>query len=520
MTPSIVGNEDPSSVPTDAELVAATLGGDRHALGLIYDRYSDRIHTMCVHMLDDHDEAADVTGEVFLVAFQRLPQLRDPDRLRPWLFAICRHEVFRRSKRRSRVRLTGEVHDMDLAAPTPDDDTGVDAAALALLVREAAAGLDDRDRLVLELQLEGLEGADLADAMGTSASTSYQHVHRMRERMERSLGALLVARQGRADCADLDRLLAGWDGTFSVIWRKRVARHVDGCDVCERRRTAVPATLFGTAGASPLLVTPTSVRTRVLGDAVVGGRVRGAARWRRDGFPPASEPSRNRALLGVAAGLLLILGAIVSFHVLGDDPVNISTSDTPASTTTSSSTTVGAPTSGSPTTLVAAPTVPGETTTTSTTAAAPTTTARSTATTAPAPPTTARPTTTLAPTTTTSSTSTSTTTTTVVPPTVRLSGPTVLYARASNGGVCANQAFTATVSTATKVSVFLRWTAGAASGSVAMTRSRLSNRWTATVDVPFGTSGAVTLVAEATSGGALGRSNTLTAAATACPIIG
>ena len=144
------------------------------------------------------------------------------------------------------------------------------------------SGLDDRDRLVLELQLQGVEGDDLAAALGTSTSTSYQHVHRMRERLERSIGALLVARQGRSDCDELDRLLSSWDGRFSVLWRKRVARHVDGCDICEHRRAGVPAALFGTAGASPLLVTPTSVRDRVLSTAVVGGGPGGLGprRWR------------------------------------------------------------------------------------------------------------------------------------------------------------------------------------------------------------------------------------------------
>ena len=144
------GSNDP--YPTDAQLVAATLGGDRQALGHIYDRYSDRIYTMCVHMLGDRDEAADVCSEVFVVAFGRLDQLRDPARLRPWMYAICRHEVFRRTKRRGRVRLVDEVSEMDRAAEYHDLDAvaaEANQAGLALVVREAAAGLDDRDRLVL-----------------------------------------------------------------------------------------------------------------------------------------------------------------------------------------------------------------------------------------------------------------------------------------------------------------------------------------------------------------------------------
>ena len=41
---------------------------------------------------------------------------------------------------------------------------------------------------------------------------------------------------GRRDCPDLAGVLADWDGTFSVLVRKRVARHVDSCDICDRRK--------------------------------------------------------------------------------------------------------------------------------------------------------------------------------------------------------------------------------------------------------------------------------------------
>lgn len=526
----ITDNTDREQGPTDAQLVAATLGGDRQALGHIYDRYSDRIHTMCVHMLGDQDEAADVCGEVFLVAFQRLDQLRDPSRLRPWLYAICRHEVYRRTKRRGRIRLVEEVSEMDRVRHHEDSDTldASDAAALALVVQQAAAGLDDRDRLVLQLQLQGLEGDDLAAALGTSTSTSYQHVHRMRERMERSVGALLVARQGRADCNELDGLLSSWDGHFSVLWRKRVARHVDGCEVCERRRKAVPAALFGTAGASPLVVTPTSVRERVLGAAVVGGGGSsvggGGRRWRGDGFPPSADDSRRWTILAPVAGLVLLLLAGGLWALVGDDPVTVATADRSDSTTTSIATSTSSGDDAT-TTTAADPTTTSSLATTSVPVVVDTTVPSPSTSRAPRVTTTAvAPTTTAAPRTTTSASptsTTSTTTTTVAPPTLRLSGPSTLYDRAANGGTCANQVFSATITSAgVPASVTLRWTAGAATGTVAMLRNRSRNGWNGTIDLPFGTTGAVTIVAEATAGGSTGRSNTLSAVANPCPVIG
>lgn len=516
----------PGAGAADAEMVSAALAGDRDAFAAIYDAYADRIHTMCVHLLGDRDEAADVTGDVFLVAFQRLGQLREPSKLRSWLYAICRHEIYRRTEQRQRTHLVDEMNELERLGGSHDPvaDDSADPAELAGLLRAAAVGLDDRDRTVLELQLQGVDGEELAAAMGTSVSSGYQLVHRMRERLERSLGALLVARHGRGECNDLDQLLTGWDGTFSVVWRKRVARHVDRCEVCERRRRAVPATLFGTAGAAPLVATPTSVRTRVLDAAGVASSARAAERWRADGFPPG-DAGRNRRLplLAGAAALLLLLGGTIVAVALGQDDAAITVADrrgpvesAPAPTAPGATTSVvAAPGSAVPSSAAPSSTPPTTSSGQPTGTTAPIPTTRPGRTTVP----TSAPVTSTTMTTTTAAAT--TTTRAPAPPTLRLSGPTTLSARAATGGECANQQFRASILSGTPTAVTLRWTAGAASGSVAMARTRLAgNVWTATVHLPFGTTGSVSVRAEATAGGAIGASNTLPAVATACPVIG
>ncbi|MEX0767164.1 MAG: sigma-70 family RNA polymerase sigma factor, partial [Microthrixaceae bacterium] len=243
----------------DADLVGRFCAGDQQAFAEIYDRYATRVFTMCAHMLADRSAAEDICGDVFLIAAERLSQLRDPSRLKPWLFAIARRQVFLKTRRGSRSVLVREVSEMadDEALRTADTTSTTEASAeqaeLALLIAQAADGLEASDRLVLELVLQGLEGADLADALGLPASRAHLATFRMKERVGLSVGALVVARQGSQACEDLSNVLAAWDGKFSVLWRKRVSRHVDSCETCERSRKKVPAfVLEGAAGASPL----------------------------------------------------------------------------------------------------------------------------------------------------------------------------------------------------------------------------------------------------------------------------
>jgi len=253
----------------DAQLVASYLAGDRSALGSIYDRYGQSLFDTATAMTNSRDDASDMVQDVFVLAAERLGQLRDPSRLKPWLFAILRNEVYRRSRRRSRQSLTdfsAPEHDAMLpSTPSSSDavDDAIDGAELAELVRSAASGLDARDQLVLELSVrQGLSGDDLADALGVTAQQSYGLVHRMRERTERSLGAYCVARRGRKECEELDRILQGWSGDFTVLLRKRVSRHIDDCNTCERsRRRFAPLALVG---AAPAFAAPIGLRSSIL----------------------------------------------------------------------------------------------------------------------------------------------------------------------------------------------------------------------------------------------------------------
>ena len=198
----------------DAELVRAATAGDRGAFAAIYDRYADRLHDFCWSVLRDRDEAADATQDAFLVAAERLGQLRDPERLRPWLYAVARSQALRRARARS--RLAPEEDMTDLPDPTTGPEQAAQRADLRELVWNAAAGLSERDRALLDLHLRhGLEGADLGEAIGVEPAHAYVLLTRLRDQVERSLGALLVARLGRADCPDLSRLLTDWDGRFS-----------------------------------------------------------------------------------------------------------------------------------------------------------------------------------------------------------------------------------------------------------------------------------------------------------------
>ncbi len=301
---------EPADALDDANLAKAAARGDRRAFTAIYDRYADRLHDFCAGMLRDRDAAADCVQDVFVIAAGKLAALEDPDRLRAWLYAIARHEALACLKKRRRERPSDELP--DIVSAEPDLATIVARHELADLIEEAFGGLSDRDRTVYELAYRhGLDGQELADALGVSHTNARTLLGRVRDGIERSLGALLVCRRAKfepAACPGLWELLAAWDGVFTVLMRKRVARHIDDCAACEseRRRMVNPAALLGAVPVA--LPAPAWLRDEVLVEATAALPSPDSVEKR----PATGTSTTHRHLLRAALGAALALLGIAA----------------------------------------------------------------------------------------------------------------------------------------------------------------------------------------------------------------
>lgn len=358
-------------------LVAAALAEPTTGFAAIYDTYGARIHDYCHSILRQRDDAADASHDTFTIAFERLSQLRDPSRLTPWLYSIARSRCMNRISARNRQH---PVEDMEELTNPVDDATGpaIDTTELRQLVWDAAAGLAPEDRAVLDAHLRhGLTGADLAAALGVETKKANQMLHRMKQRMERTVGALVVIRHGRSACADLASLTN--DTTeLTPLLRKRIARHIDRCAVCDDHRSRYsPAALYATV---PILAPPAALRGRILEQASTapsparldpGTSQRSATdlAWDAAGFPAApvsttEPPTASRWLRAGGATVTLVVALVIgrSIGKALDTPPPDPAADRPTTTTAAPTTNPSTATSASPSGSTNPPTSPTSTT--------------------------------------------------------------------------------------------------------------------------------------------------------------
>jgi RNA polymerase sigma factor (sigma-70 family) len=350
----------------DRDIVAAIVAGNPAGLAQAYDRYAAPLFTYCRTLLRESADAADAVQDTFVIASAKVSGLRDPDKLRTWLYAVARNECYRRLRSREIAPGLDEVPDMT------DESAEVGANAerteLQYLVKDALTGLNPSEREVLELNLRhDYDSAELADALGVSRNHAHAMLSRARNQLKTSLGALLVARTGRQACAELDGMLASWDGQMSILLRKRVNRHIDSCDTCgeRRRRELTPAALFSLL---PLAALPPGFRDRVLrlcADSTpqsVQYRTKvtqQAGSFTTAGFPAATmAPSgrwravRRNTLLAAPAAIAMVAACVI-FVALA------ATGSNAANQMTISPLVIGAQNSGSPSTAISSPATPG-----------------------------------------------------------------------------------------------------------------------------------------------------------------
>ena len=110
----------------DADLVAATLSGNRDAFGHIVSRYQSLICSLAYSATGSLGQSEDLAQETFITAWKHLRHLRERNKLRAWLCGIARNRINNSLRRDGREPVHSaepleEIHDSASIEPLPHD---------------------------------------------------------------------------------------------------------------------------------------------------------------------------------------------------------------------------------------------------------------------------------------------------------------------------------------------------------------------------------------------------------------
>lgn len=149
----MTGRQTPDALE-DAHLIADFNAGNKdRAFTALVKKYQQRIYWVVRRLVPDHDDADDVTQEVFVKVYKALGDFRSDAQLFTWLYRIAVN-VAMNHKRRMKVRESVDIDEM-ISPPASTDaapDEVLEQSEYTHIVEEAIAALPEKQRIVFQLR--------------------------------------------------------------------------------------------------------------------------------------------------------------------------------------------------------------------------------------------------------------------------------------------------------------------------------------------------------------------------------
>lgn len=176
----------------DYELVKRAVDGDQKAFAELMERYRDAIFFMLLKMVNNRDDADDLTIEAFGKAFNRIEQYQPSYAFSTWLFKIASNnciDFLRKEKKKRMVSLDNSISGEDGDEMTfevrdvePDPEETLMKGQKAEKMREVVDKLKPRYReLVILRYFKEYSYEEIADELDLPLGTVKAQLFRARE---------------------------------------------------------------------------------------------------------------------------------------------------------------------------------------------------------------------------------------------------------------------------------------------------------------------------------------------------
>ena len=173
MTSAEVGPKVTVANPTDAELVESCLAGRRESFDVLVERHQRHVYQLCYRFVGNHEDASDLTQDVFVRAYRALRNFKGEASLGTWLYRIgvnvCLNKVGAKTPKPDSLDPLLAASDERIASPGESASDAVLRAERAVQVRAAIARLPKKQRATLILRIyHELPHEEIAGILGSS----------------------------------------------------------------------------------------------------------------------------------------------------------------------------------------------------------------------------------------------------------------------------------------------------------------------------------------------------------------
>lgn len=180
----------------EASLIQRCAARDEDACAELVSEHQRMVYQLSLNLLNDHNEALDLSQEVFLRVFRTIHTFRGHSSLRTWMYRIVinqarnRQRWWRRRHRAQQVSLDQHIQDHGDLPEAVDSgpDRLVGQKQLAERIRQALDRLpfDQKTAIVLR-EIDGLSYDEIGFSLGIAVGTVKSRLARAREGLRAQL---------------------------------------------------------------------------------------------------------------------------------------------------------------------------------------------------------------------------------------------------------------------------------------------------------------------------------------------
>ena len=171
----------------EAAVIQSILDGDVNAFETLVKEYEKNVYNLALRMTGNSEDAADMSQEAFIKAYNSLSSFRGDSKFSVWLYRIVSNvclDYLRSRTRKPTVSLStenddGEEVELDIADESQSPELLLDRSLTRDAVRRGLAALppDHREILLLR-EIQGLSYEEIAAALGLEAGTVKSRIFR------------------------------------------------------------------------------------------------------------------------------------------------------------------------------------------------------------------------------------------------------------------------------------------------------------------------------------------------------
>jgi RNA polymerase sigma-70 factor (ECF subfamily) len=156
---------------SDFELIDLTLKGERNAFEILIERYRNSIYALAFRMLRNHEDASDISQDVFFKAYEALATFKKKSSFHTWLYRIATNSCI------NYLRKYSAQHQIELAtyhtAKEADTLDSLYKLELQDVVNTAIEKLPEKQKATVILRVcEGLSHREVSQKLECSVGTA------------------------------------------------------------------------------------------------------------------------------------------------------------------------------------------------------------------------------------------------------------------------------------------------------------------------------------------------------------